>query len=169
MLIIESIEGIRAVPSSSLGFKDTLSDHVVAEFVNSNNQIIVVSCQQIEVHSEIKVAHVHHVLKVLYVCLILDVSCSKFLLITHSELIIIRHNLFFFNNWNLNNWDLNRSLLFYFFFNNFWPDEFNQMLLLWLIDFLRFLDDRLLLFLDYRFNFININHPWEFLIDLINL
>jgi len=67
VLIIEGGASSNAalLPYCSLGFKDALSDHVVAEFVDGNNEIIVVSCKQVEVNSEVEVAHVHHVLKIL--------------------------------------------------------------------------------------------------------
>jgi hypothetical protein len=48
----------------SLELKHGVWDNVVAELVDGNDQVIVVSGQQVVVDLVVKIAHVHHVLQV---------------------------------------------------------------------------------------------------------
>jgi len=80
-------------------FKDALSYHVVAEFVNGNDKIIVISYKEVEVHSEVEVAHSHHVLKVLNVSFVTDLGCIQFLEVSLFQLLLISHNWLCLYNW----------------------------------------------------------------------
>lgn len=55
----------------SVSFEDAIADHVIAELVDCNHEVIVVSHEQLQVDFEVEIAHVHHVLKVLLELLIL--------------------------------------------------------------------------------------------------
>jgi hypothetical protein len=48
----------------SLEFEHGVSDDVVAELVDGDDQVIVVSGQQVVVDSVVEITHVHHVLQV---------------------------------------------------------------------------------------------------------
>jgi len=82
-------------------FKDALSDHVVAKLVNGNNEIVVISYEEVEVHSEVEVTHPHHVHKVLNISIVADIGFFKFLEIRSLQLLLISHHGLCLYNWHL--------------------------------------------------------------------